>query len=120
MKLSGMGTVKYHLTRPHNRFRIACNGLKTDLDARKKGRIWLCDLTEIGSVADHLTERDGSSYAIWALLAINTAPFFDDVKRCGRSGIYYVEKNIPAHLITIHSQVVSDLLQLKLDEAFAC
>lgn len=112
--------VKYHLSKPADRFRIQCKGLRCDLDARGKGRIWLCDRSEIASVARHLAKRDGTEYVQYALWTVDIHHWEEYVKPCGRTGIYFCSINLgPAHL-TLEGciQVYSD--DGLLDSTFAC
>lgn len=97
----------YHLTRPGNWPRIRCNGIDVKLDARKVGRVWLCELTEVSEIARHLMVRDGNKIAQFALIAIS-GHIRCDIKKCGRKGVYYVERTIPANLLSMCSIVHVD------------
>lgn len=105
----------FHLTKYCDRYRVKLGGLRVALDARKVGRIWLCELNRIADVSWHLTERDGLSSAVYALFAVNSSVRIH-CKRCGRAGIYYVESDIHPNLLTWCSFVHCDGLEDLQDE----
>lgn len=120
MRLLSSQYVKYHLSKPCDRFRIACHGLKCEEDSRGKGRIWLCDLSEVSEVSRHLAKRDKLPDATYICWSVNTIHFETDVKRSGRKGIYFCTIDIrPVHLI-MEGAVQVFSLEKELSELIAC
>lgn len=91
----------YHLTPHSNRFAIRERGLLISHDARKVGRIWLCEHKLLRYIGEHLTERDGFSFALYSVVEVRTWMIEDKPKKCGRDGIFYTEKDVCPEAISL-------------------
>jgi len=101
----------YHLTHPENWFRIAVNGLQVAHDARKVGRVWFCSAEVLDSVARHLTLRDGRWCALYVVLKVKLTSVQPLLKRSGKHGVFYVERDIHPSRLERCGQMFIDCLE---------
>lgn len=98
------GTVLYHLTENKNRFSVLENGLLISKDARKKGRIWLCEFKELRDIAEHICRKDKHSFMIYTIVEVQAYQLETYPKKCGRPGIFYVDQDISPKNISVIPQ----------------
>lgn len=86
---------KFHLSPADNISLIRQRGILTAFDHRQAGRVWLCDLDQVGFVLEHLNSVRQRKVLRWACFSVRWWHVAESLRKSGRPGIYYVLTDIP-------------------------
>lgn len=89
----------FHLTHPEKWWRIAAEGLQVKHDARKVGRIWFAEYFVLDEIAVHLNAKDNCKICVYIVLRCHRKCLAAQLKKSGRYGVYYVERDVFPHLV---------------------